>query len=182
MKKSLLALAIGTLAVASGASANWYVQGDLGVSKTKFTSYSDLSKTKVEPRISVGYKLGNVRLAVDYTYHGKFSGTDGFGDESTAKIQGLGFSAIYDIDLNSAITPYVGARLSANQFKITNRTVNIFEDRSEIKFGYGLVAGAKYQLSGNWYVNGGVEYNRLGSYEDTKINNYGAKLGVGYEF
>ncbi|AOF54081.1 protein opa [Rodentibacter pneumotropicus] len=180
MKKSLLALAIGTLVVASSASANWYVQGDLGVSKTKFTSYSDLNKTKVEPRISVGYKLGNVRLAVDYTHHGKFSGTAGI--DTTAKIQGLGFSAIYDIDLNSTITPYVGARLSANQFKVTNRAVDIFEDKSETKFGYGLVAGAKYQLSGNWYVNGGVEYNRLGSYEDTKVNNYGAKLGVGYEF
>ncbi|OOF44716.1 opacity family porin [Rodentibacter trehalosifermentans] len=182
MKKSLLALVIGALSVASTANADWYVQGDLGVSKTKFTSYSELDKTKVEPRISVGYKLGNVRLAADYTYHGKFSGTDSFGDEVEAKIQGLGFSAIYDIDLNSAITPYVGARLSANQFKITNRAANIFEDRSETKFGYGFVAGAKYQLGGNWYVNGGVEYNRLGSYEDTKVDNYGAKIGIGYQF
>ncbi|MBS7023258.1 MAG: protein opa, partial [Haemophilus parainfluenzae] len=27
-----------------------------------------------------------------------------------------------------------------------------------------------------------LEYNRLGSFDDTKVNNYGAKVGVGYEF
>ena len=46
----------------------------------------------------------------------------------------------------------------------------------------GVVAGAKYKLDGNWYANGGVEYNRLGSFDNTKVNNYGAKVGVGYGF
>ena len=48
--------------------------------------------------------------------------------------------------------------------------------------GYGVVAGAKYKLAEKVYANGGLEYNRLGSFDDTKVNNYGAKVGVGYEF
>jgi protein opa len=48
--------------------------------------------------------------------------------------------------------------------------------------GYGVVAGAKYKLADKVYANGGLEYNRLGSFDDTKVNNYGAKVGVGYEF
>ena len=45
--------------------------------------------------------------------------------------------------------------------------------------GYGVVAGAKYKLADKVYANGGLEYNRLGSFDDTKVNNYGAKVGVG---
>ena len=45
-----------------------------------------------------------------------------------------------------------------------------------------VVAGAKYKLAEKVYANGGLEYNRLGSFDDTKVNNYGAKVGVGYEF
>ena len=43
--------------------------------------------------------------------------------------------------------------------------------------GYGVVAGAKYKLADKVYANGGLEYNRLGSFDDTKVNNYGAKSG-----
>ena len=38
--------------------------------------------------------------------------------------------------------------------------------------GYGVVAGAKYKLADKVYANGGLEYNRLGSFDDTKVNNY----------
>ena len=36
--------------------------------------------------------------------------------------------------------------------------------------GYGVVAGAKYKLADKVYANGGLEYNRLGSFDDTKVN------------
>lgn len=170
MKKSLFAVLVGALAVASTANAGVYVEGDVGVSKTRAEG---TSKTKVEPRVALGYQLGNVRVAGDYTHHGKIEG---------AKIQGLGASVIYDIDVNSDVQPYVGARVSANHFKFDHRADQSFKSTSETKVGYGVVAGAKYKLDEKWYANGGVEYNRLGNFSDTKVNNYGAKVGVGYEF
>ena len=80
MKKSLLAIVVGALAVASTANAGLYAEGDLGLSRTKLSNGGS-SKTKIEPRVAVGYKLGNVRVAGDYTHHGNFQGT---------KVQGLG--------------------------------------------------------------------------------------------
>ena len=170
MKKSLLAVIVGALAFASVANANIYAEGDIGLSQTKANGSNN---TRVEPRVSVGYKVGNTRVAGDYTHHGKVDGT---------KIQGLGASVLYDFDTNSKVQPYVGARVATNQFKYTNRAEQKFKSSSDIKLGYGIVAGAKYKLDGNWYANGGVEYNRLGNFDSTKVNNYGAKVGVGYGF
>ncbi|MCK9140136.1 opacity family porin [Haemophilus influenzae] len=170
MKKSLLAVIVGAFTFASVANANIYAEGDVGLSQTKANGSNN---TRIEPRVSVGYKVGNTRVAADYTHHGKVDGT---------KIQGLGTSVFYDFDTNSKVQPYVGARVAANQFKYTNRAEQKFKSSSDIKLGYGVVAGAKYKLDGNWYANGGVEYNRLGSFDNTKVNNYGAKVGVGYGF
>lgn len=170
MKKSLLAVIVGAFAFASVANTNIYAEGDIGLSQTKANGSNN---TRVEPRVSVGYKVGNTRVAGDYTHHGKVDGT---------KIQGLGASVLYDFDTNSKVQPYVGARVATNQFKYTNRTEQKFKSSSDIKLGYGVVAGAKYKLDGNWYANGGVEYNRLGNFDSTKVNNYGAQVGVGYGF
>lgn len=170
MKKSLLAVIVGAFAFASVANANIYAEGDIGLSQTKANGSNN---TRVEPRVSVGYKVGNTRVVGDYTHHGKVDGT---------KIQGLGASVLYDFDTNSKVQPYVGARVATNQFKYTNRAEQKFKSSSDIKLGYGVVAGAKYKLDGNWYANGGVEYNRLGNFDSTKVNNYGAKVGVGYGF
>ncbi|BBF16693.1 opacity family porin [Haemophilus influenzae] len=170
MKKSLLAVIVGAFAFASVANASIYAEGDIGLSQTKANGSNN---TRVEPRVSVGYKVGNTRVAGDYTHHGKVDGT---------KIQGLGASVLYDFDTNSKVQPYVGARVATNQFKYTNRAEQKFKSSSDIKLGYGVVAGAKYKLDGNWYANGGIEYNRLGNFDSTKVNNYGAKVGVGYGF
>lgn len=170
MKKSLLAVIVGAFAFASVANEKIYAEGDIGLSQTKANGSNN---TRVEPRVSVGYKVGNTRVAGDYTHHGKVDGT---------KIQGLGASVLYDFDTNSKVQPYVGARVATNQFKYTNRAEQKFKSSSDIKLGYGVVAGAKYKLDGNWYANGGIEYNRLGNFDSTKVNNYGAKVGVGYGF
>src|SRR5699024_12248846 len=70
--KKLLVVALGALALASTAQAEWYVQGNLGYSKIKTSGLEDgeLNKSKVTPSVAVGYKLGDIRLAVDYTYYG----------------------------------------------------------------------------------------------------------------
>lgn len=76
MKKSLLAVIVGAFAFAfafaSVANANIYAEGDIGLSQTKANGSNN---TRVEPRVSVGYKVGNTRVAGDYTHHGKVDGT-----------------------------------------------------------------------------------------------------------
>ncbi|MFD1806917.1 opacity family porin [Pasteurella oralis] len=180
MKKSLLVLAMGTL-FATTASANFYVQGDIGVSKTKFSAYPVLGDTKFEPRISVGYDFGAFRLAADYTHYGKFSGKH-YNESITAKVYGLGFSAFYDFNVNSTIKPYIGARLASNVFDIQNTGPSYFRDAKTSKLGYGAIVGAQYNLANNLSLNGGIEYNSLGHFPDTNINQYGAKVGLRYDF
>ncbi|HII3688335.1 TPA: opacity family porin [Pasteurella multocida] len=72
MKKSVFVLALGTLCAAT-ASANFYVQGDLGYSKLKF---EDVSKSKFSPSLAVGYKFDDFRLALDYSHYGKLTHTE----------------------------------------------------------------------------------------------------------
>ncbi|OOF83285.1 hypothetical protein BKG93_10305 [Rodentibacter ratti] len=195
MKKSLLVLAIGALAVVSSANANWYVQGDLGYSKVKLSGgeAGSFNKSKFTPSLAVGYKHGDWRFALDYTNYGKIEESYVAHNEAIKeklKIYGLGFSAIYDIELDSAFKPYIGVRLSQNFFdsKINSfSTYNgvTFREHSsekENKFGYGVLAGVSYNLTPNWVVNGGIEYNRLGKSGTAKVNQYGAKVGIRYEF
>ncbi|QLB12556.1 opacity protein-like surface antigen [Bisgaardia hudsonensis] len=180
MRKSLLAVLVGAFTL-STASANFYVQGDLGLSKIKFTSYSGMTKTKIIPSLAVGYKFADWRLAIDYSHYGRFS--DKVGNESlSSKIYSLGFSALYDFNVNYDVKPYVGVRIASNSFDINNSSPGFLNDRKETKLGYGAIVGGSYNFSPNWDLNAGLEYNRLGSFADTKINQYGAKVGVRYEF
>ncbi|TDQ57882.1 opacity protein-like surface antigen [Mesocricetibacter intestinalis] len=181
MKKTTLAVLLGTLAVATSANAFWYAQGDLGYSKTKFSAYSALDDSKFDPRISIGYDFGGWRLAADYTHQGKFEGREQR-EHISAKIYGIGFSGIYDFNMNSAFKPYAGIRIANNIFDIENRGRGYFNSKTENKFGYGVLAGVQYPLTQNWSLNGNVEYNRLGKFEDTKVNQYGAKVGIRYDF
>ncbi|UXN37231.1 opacity family porin [Avibacterium paragallinarum] len=179
--KKLLAVALGALVVSATANANWYVQGDLGYSKLKFTEYSELNKTQFEPRISVGYKLNDWRFAADFTYYGKSSASHN-NESISAKGYGIGLSGIYDLDFNLPVKPYVGVRLATNIFRIENSLPGAFEEKTQTKFGYGALAGVSYDLAPNLILDTGVEYNRLGSWEDTKVNQYGVKVGLRYEF
>ena len=181
MKKTALFVALSALAVASSANAGWYAQGDLGFSKVKFSEYSALDSSKMDPRFSLGYSFGNYRLAADYNHHGNYSGNDK-GHSISAKIYGLGFSAIYDFSVSSPLTPYAGIRLAQNVFKVSNSRPGYFSDNTENKFGYGVVGGVRYQLAPNWLLNGGLEYNRLGKFDDTKVNHFDAKVGIRFNF
>lgn len=181
MKKTVLAVALSTLTWMTTAQANWYGQGDFGYSNVKFSAYSVLDETKKDPRISVGYDLGTFRLAMDYTHYGKFEGVDK-GDKISAKAYGLGFSGLYDFPTASMVKPYAGVRLTQNVFKVENSRAGRFRDHTENKFGYGVIVGAQYEFAPKWSLNGGVEYNRLGKFEDTRVNQYGAKVGVRFDF
>ncbi|MDA3978244.1 opacity family porin [Gallibacterium sp. AGMB14963] len=190
--KKLLAVALGALVVASAANAEVYVQGDLGYSKLKTSglAHGNISDSNLEPSIAVGYKMGDWRAAVDYTNYGKAKGSYNDGTvkgHTKAKAQGFGVSAIYDIDLNAPIKPYVGARLSANSVKVTDSYVdnagrNFNDKDSSTKLGYGAMVGANYGLAPSLDLNTALEYNRLGNWSGVKLNQYGLKVGLKYSF
>ena len=196
MKKTVLAILMGAFALASTtASANWYVQGDLGVSKIKSSGADngEISENKFSPSVSVGYRFVDWRLALDYTYYGKsdydFGVDNGIGN-GDIKVNSFGLSAIYDINLNTTIKPYIGARIALNDVKwnehamenINGQILKSSDSDSSNKFGYGGFVGATYEFYPSWSLNGAIEYNRLAKINDVKINQYGAKVGVRYEF
>lgn len=203
--KKLLAVAISALAISSTATANWYVQGDLGYSKTKFKDSNDnVSMTSFSPTLAVGYKINELRFALDYTYYGKdkFSYIESSIPDSpntpvahtqvnlNVKAQGFGVSTFYDFDLNSPIKPYIGFRLSLNDLKINGSYIGFSNgtrhdsasSQSYTKFGYGVLAGVSYPLINNLSLDGGVQLQRLASANNIKVNQYGMKIGLRYEF
>ncbi|TCJ98458.1 opacity protein-like surface antigen [Volucribacter psittacicida] len=181
MKKTLMAVALATTLAAPSLLANVYVQGDLGYSRTKIEDYK---KNRFEPRLSVGYQLQDFRLALDYTYYRNinYSYNNGYIGNKELKTNGIGFSMIYDIPVQSELKPYVGTRLAINRLKLTDTRVGNYSSYSNTNLGYGLVAGVTYPLAQNLKLNAGVEYNHLGRIDDTNVRNYGAKVGLRYDF
>ncbi|HDR1024686.1 TPA: outer membrane beta-barrel protein [Pasteurella multocida] len=203
MKKSVFVLALGTLCAAT-ASANFYVQGDLGTSKIKW-SFEDgkVNKSGFSPSLAVGYKFTDFRLALDYTRYSAikygYDNEEEFNNvfvsaNGKVRTDAFGLSAIYDINLNSPLTPYVGARIAANRVSLkengterrvegSNSTIiKTSEDTRKTKMGYGVLAGVSYKLTDSFVANAGVEYNYLGKFDEVKLRQYGAKLGLRYEF
>lgn len=198
--KKLLAVALGALVVSATANANWYVQGDLGYSKLKVSasdSEASHKKSVFEPRLSVGYKINELRFALDYTHYGKvkYAYDNSASEEKTVgkgeyKVNGIGFSTFYDFNVDFPVKPYVGVRLALNKIKWNDNAVDKSEDAatytsesaSSTSLGYGVLAGASYEVAPQLSLTGGVEYNRLGKVDDAKVNQYGVKVGLRYEF
>lgn len=199
MKKTALAILFGAFAVATSANASWYAQADLGYSKVKTSNLElrDLNDGTFNPALAVGYDFGDWRLAVDYSHYGKINGNYRYSEAGSVttgttslRVTGLGVSAIYDFNINSVISPYVGVRLAQNLLSIkdssttTSAGLTVIDSESEKKTrtGYGIVAGAQYQLAPNWLFNAGVEYNQLGKVDGVKVNQYGLKAGIRFNF
>lgn len=199
MKKTVLAILFGAFAVASTANANWYAQADLGYSKVKTSNLAlgDLNDGTFNPALAVGYDFGDWRLAVDYSHYGKINGSYRYSEagsvttgNSSLRVTGLGVSAIYDFNINSAFSPYVGVRLAQNLLSVKDSSTTVSsgtiihdsESEKKTRTGYGIVAGAQYQLAPNWLFNAGVEYNQLGKIDNMKVKQYGLKAGIRFNF
>lgn len=196
MKKTAFAILLGSLAIATTANANWYVQGDFGRTKIKSGTADDgqFNKNVSDLRLSVGYKFTDFRIALDYTRYGTVKERyedDTEVTDTTLKLKGFGVSAIYDFNLNSPIKPFVGARLALNTFSDKDDTLhkdpNVpvqreVDSSKETRLGYGALAGASYDFTPNFAAVGTVEYNHLGRSGDVKVNSYGAKIGLRYSF
>lgn len=204
MKKLILAtLLVGTSSLAM-ANTGLYVQGSVGASKLEAKIDGEkLKDNNTGYAIAVGKDTGAVRYQADYANFGKIKengsdgerGTAGYDEwTSTIKAQSLGVSAIYDFNTMSGLTPYAGVRVGVNQLKydlndvsttvlngsLTNISYN--ESAKKTKVGAGVLAGVQYAFNPQMALDVGVEYNHLGKVDDTKMNQYGAKVGIRYNF
>lgn len=142
---------------------------------------------------------------MDYTYYGnvddhrRLYDEDGYTEsKDELKIRGVGVSALYDIDLQSNIKPYVGVRLSSNKIKMKSSDTGVYKrndgtifnalekekdvTETSTKFGYGALVGASYDLMPNLALDVAAEYNILGKFDDVKVKQYGVKAGLRYTF
>ncbi|OOS08385.1 outer membrane autotransporter barrel domain-containing protein [Moraxella cuniculi DSM 21768] len=199
MKK--IALAAVLAGVSSMASANLlntdnlYVQGNVGYSKLQAKEAGAKFKdSNPSFTIAVGKDTGNVRYVGDYTYFGKLENNEqlnaGF-FKAELSAQSVGFSAIYDFQPVSGFTPYVGGRLGLNYLRLKNEaranngTVAASLDSKKAQAGAGVLAGVQYSINPQLAVDAGVEYNylgKVGSNDQVKLDQYGAKLGLRYNF
>lgn len=195
MKK--IALAAVLAGVSSMASANLlntdnlYVQGNVGYSKLQAKEAGAKFKdSNPSFTIAVGKDTGNVRYVGDYTYFGKLENNKQLNEGFKAQLsaQSVGFSAIYDFQPVSGFTPYVGGRLGLNYLRLENETranngtVVASLDSKKAQAGAGVLAGVQYSINPQLAVDAGVEYNYLGKVEEVKVDQYGAKLGLRYNF
>ncbi|MBE9578232.1 MULTISPECIES: opacity family porin [Moraxella] len=209
MKKLLLAVLLtstSTLAMAQISTDGLYVQGNVGVSKlnAKADGEKFFKRNATQYTIAVGKDMGTARLQADYTNFGNFkeNGSKGKRDEvgykewkNSLKIHSLGVSAIHDIKTTTELMPYVGVRVGVNQLKFDGQDlynkitpdgrlqlVKDIESKKSNKVGVGAIAGVQYAFNPQLALDAGVEYHYLGKIVDAKVNQYGAKVGLRYNF
>lgn len=195
MKKLVLATLLAsssTLAMA-GAFDGLYVQGNAGLSKLEAKEDGETFKNNnTGYSVAFGKDLGAIRYQADFTNYGKLENSEelGVGTSYTSKLkaQSIGLSAIYDFQPILGVTPYLGGRLGINQAKIDTNEIDVGLRSSmtskETKVGIGVLAGAQYAINSKLAIDGNIEYNHMGSFfdSDTKLNQYGVKIGLRYNF
>lgn len=151
MKKALaalIALALPAAALAEGASG-FYVQADAAHAKAS----SSLGSAKgFSPRISAGYRINDLRFAVDYTRYKNYKQAP----STDFKLYSIGASVIYDFDTQSPVKPYFGARLSLNR---ASAHLGGSDSFSKTSAGLGVLAGVSYAVTPNVDLDAGYRYN-----------------------
>lgn len=208
---SLVAMTTSAMAMTTPTLGGMYVEGDVGFSKLS-AKQGNQEATGNNPSLTlaVGKQVGQVRYEVDYSYFGNaeqktfgtktitanqipFVPAGQYPLESTTDIDAhsVGVSAYYDLTTNGKLTPYVGARVGINHLsrEVSEELHQGFADydiseqtTNKTGVGAGLNIGATYQILPKVSVNAGAQYHYLGKIDDTKVNQYGAKVGVRYQF
>ena len=194
MKKvlaTLVALSLPAVVLADD-NRGFYVQGDVGHSTLKTSDEGGKVSSKgFSPRLSAGYDFGDFRVAADYTHYkshkesGRISGSTTY--DAKAKFQSFGISAIYDINLQSPVKPYVGARVGLNHVSFDTKEyrntgfIEHYETR-KTKTGLGVMTGIGYDINQNIALDAGYRYNYWGKFDDVKVHSHEVSAGVRVKF
>ena len=190
MKKvlaTLVALSLPAVALADE-HRGFYIQGDAGHASVKGKAYGESVTAKgFSPRLSGGYDFGDFRVAADYTHYkshkesGRISSSTNY--DAKAKFQSFGVSAIYNINLQSPVKPYVGARLGLNRISYSDDfrgTTGYHETESfrKTKAGVGVMAGVGYDITQNVALDAGYRSNHWGKFDGVKVHTHEVSAGV----
>lgn len=193
MKKvlaTLVALSLPAIALADE-HRGFYIQGDVGHTSVKAKIYDESKTAKsFSPRLSAGYDFGDFRVAADYTHYkshkesGRISSSTTY--DAKAKIQSFGVSAIYDINLQSPVKPYVGAHVGINHVSFDTKeygtsSIEHYETR-KTKTGLGVMTGIGYDINQNIALDAGYRYNYWGKFDGVKVHSHELSAGVRVKF
>lgn len=193
MKKvlaTLVALSLPAIALADE-HRGFYIQGDVGHTSVKAKIYDESKTAKsFSPRLSAGYDFGDFRVAADYTHYkshkesGRISSSTTY--DAKAKIQSFGVSAIYDINLQSPVKPYVGARVGINHVSFDTKeygtsSIEHYETH-KTKTGLGVMTGIGYDINQNIALDAGYRYNYWGKFDGVKVHSHELSAGVRVKF
>jgi outer membrane protein OmpA-like peptidoglycan-associated protein len=154
-----------------------YVGGALGVN---FADDADITAGAVRDRLiydpgpaaslSVGYGFGSVRAELEGSVRSNANGVVTGGSfnrlHGDARTWGLMVNGLYDIDLGSRFTPYVGAGVGLGivDARLTGRVgavrVTAYDDL-DTTFAYQGIAGVAYAVSDRMHVT--ADYRYLGT-------------------
>ena len=155
----------------------WLVDGQVGY------AYGNGLRTELE----VGYRRANVDTITN-PYGNATLGTPGhYGVLNTM------VNAIYDMDINAPLTPYIGvgvgyAHVWANDLRIATSptTIDTASDKSAGAFAYQAIAGFSYDLCPHWAAT--VDYRYLATTRldfgnmKSEYSSHNVLFGVRYEF
>lgn len=130
-------------------------------------------------------------MAADYTHYKSHKESGRISDSTTydakAKFQSFGVSAIYDINLQSPVKPYVGARVGLNHVSFDTKEyrntgfIEHYETR-KTKTGLGVMTGIGYDINQNIALDAGYRYNYWGKFDDVKVHSHEVSAGVRVKF
>ncbi len=211
MRKTLLLAGVACLlaANASAAELNPYVSGKLtysdisyngtnvwktGVGKDKLSD--DVLGGSVAAGLSMMAPGGAVRGELEYNLNGEAKKSMGVTSanipgEMKLRSQSLMLNAYYDINTNSAFTPYVGAGIGFAKVKakLTSSVMNTNADSTKMAWQVG--AGVAYALNDNVAIDLGYRYTDMGEYSKPlgvdntyklDVHSHEVLLGARYSF
>ena len=112
------------------------------------TEFKDTNKNGFNGQLAFGYNLSG--MPVSLQLKGMFASFDAKADTNNKlTIMGATVDAVYDIDMGSSFTPYVGAGVGYGQFKLDKATPANNLDGEKNGLIYDVMAGVSYKINCN---------------------------------
>lgn len=127
-----------------------YSQSDADVDTHRGVAAAGLDLSAIDAGVLISGNVGDLGVSVAGLV------ADGRG---RVKTSGFQLNAMYDFDLGTALTPFVGAGLGQSKVDVTYAPsgVGVINDDDRV-FVYQLVAGLEYEIDSNFSIIGSARY------------------------